>query len=267
MRTNGNRHSSLKDLKALILCFVFYACEAVIQAQGTPILVYHRFDPAIPGPTTVRTAVFESQLVWLEDHHYQVIPLQELVRDLLDHKEITAQAVVLTADDGNESVYTQMFPVIQKHRVPVTLFIYPSAISNASYALTWEQLRKMQASGLVQIESHTYWHPNFRKERVKLSPLEYKAFVKVQLERSKQTLENRLGIEVSALAWPYGIYDSALENAARQAGYQAAFGFAGGRAQPGGDLYAIPRIPVSDTDTGIRFSELLVHPKRTGRTE
>ncbi|WP_202925576.1 putative glycoside hydrolase [Edaphobacter sp. 12200R-103] len=28
--------------------------------------------------------------------------------------------------------------MILKHHAPVTLFIYPSAISNASYALTWE---------------------------------------------------------------------------------------------------------------------------------
>ena len=125
----------------------------------------------------------------------------------------------------------------------------------------------MQASGLVQIQSHTYWHPNFRKERARLSPPEYEAFVKLQLERSKQVLEDRLGIEVTALAWPYGIYDSTLENAARQAGYRTAFGFAGGLAQPSSDLYTIPRIPVSDTDTGSRFSGLLVRPKRGGRTE
>jgi peptidoglycan/xylan/chitin deacetylase (PgdA/CDA1 family) len=267
MRTNGGKHPSLRNLRAVIACFFLYGCAQVIQAQGTPILVYHRFDPAVPGSTTVRTSVFEAQLVWLEDHHYQVIPLHQLVQDLLDHSEIPTPTVVLTADDGSESVYTQMFPVVLKHHVPVTLFIYPSAISNASYALTWEQLREMQSSGLVQIQSHTYWHPNFRKERARLSPVEYEAFVKLQLERSKEVLEDRLGIKVKGLAWPYGIYDSFLETEARQAGYQAAFAYEGGLVQHGCDPYAIPRIPVSDKDTGMRFSELLLHPKRTGRVE
>jgi Polysaccharide deacetylase len=50
----------------------------------------------------------------------------------------------------------------------VTLFVYPSAVSNAAYALTWEQLRELQATGLVDIQSHTYWHPNFREEKRRL---------------------------------------------------------------------------------------------------
>jgi peptidoglycan/xylan/chitin deacetylase (PgdA/CDA1 family) len=44
--------------------------------------------------------------------------------------------VAITVDDGHLSVYTELYPLILKHRPPVTLFIYPSAISNASYALT-----------------------------------------------------------------------------------------------------------------------------------
>ena len=36
-----------------------------------------------------------------------------------------------------------MFPLIQRLKIPVTLFIYPSAISNADYAMTWAQLAEM----------------------------------------------------------------------------------------------------------------------------
>ena len=54
-----------------------------------------------------------------------------------------------------------MKPLIERERIPVTLFSYPSAISNASYAMTWEQLAALKATGLFSIESHSYWHPNF----------------------------------------------------------------------------------------------------------
>jgi hypothetical protein len=53
--------------------------------------------------------------------------------------------------------------------IPVSLFIYPSAISNASYELTWKQLKEMHASGLVDIESHTYWHPDLSMEKSHLT--------------------------------------------------------------------------------------------------
>ena len=37
----------------------------------------------------------------------------------------------------------------------------------------------------------------------------------------------------------------------------AAFAYSGGAAHPGVNLFAIPRIPVSDQDSGARFAALL----------
>jgi peptidoglycan/xylan/chitin deacetylase (PgdA/CDA1 family) len=124
----------------------------------------------------------------------------------------------------------------------------------------------MQASGLVDVESHTYWHPNFHTERRRLSPADYQAFVDVQLRRSKAVIEARLGKPVDMLAWPFGIVDADLEAAAKRAGYTAAFAYTGGPAAPDGDLLALPRIPIANGDRGERFGALL-RPIRLERTE
>jgi Polysaccharide deacetylase len=71
----------------------------------------------------------------------------------------------LTADDGHRSAYAHMFSLVHLYRIPVTLFVYPSAISNADYALTWEQLLELKETGLFDIQSHSYWHPNFKEEK------------------------------------------------------------------------------------------------------
>jgi peptidoglycan/xylan/chitin deacetylase (PgdA/CDA1 family) len=224
-------------------------------ASPIPILVYHRFDAAEPGPTTVTAATFQGQLAWLAQHGYRIVPLREAVAELAaPGGSRQPRSAVITVDDGHESVYAVLFPLIRQARVPVTLFIYPSAISNASYALTWAQLAEMQASGLVDVESHTYWHPNFKTERRRLDPAAYQAFVDAQLVRSKGVLESRLRKPVDQLAWPFGIVDPDLEAAARRAGYAAAFAYAGGAARPGQDALALPRIPVTDSDRGARFA-------------
>src|SRR6266511_3959307 len=70
-------------------------------------------------------------------------------------------------------VFEAQLKLIQQLKIPVTLFIYPSAISNADYAMTWAQLAEMKASGLVDIQSHTFWHPNFNVERKRLTPAAY----------------------------------------------------------------------------------------------
>jgi hypothetical protein len=105
----------------------------------------------------------------------------------------------------------------------VTLFIYPSAVSNASYAMTWEQLKEVKQTGLFDLQSHTFWHPNFKRDKKKLKPAEYQKLVDTQLSKAKAVLEKHLGGTMDLLAWPFGIYDDYLEKEATKAGYVAAF--------------------------------------------
>jgi len=82
-----------------------------------------------------------------------------------------------------------MYPLIPQYRVPVTLFIYPSVISSAADHLTWEQLAEMTRCGPVDVQSHTYWHPNFRFAARRLGSAAYEDFLRRQLALSKSRLE------------------------------------------------------------------------------
>lgn len=252
------------QFRAIALAFavlsLISAVAAPADAMGpaVPILVYHRFDLTTPDAMTVTTRVFGDQLAWLAARKITVIPLHALVDRLRDNAPLPHSAVVLTVDDGHRSVYTQMFPLIRRFRVPITLFIYPSAISNAAYALTWDEIREMLRSGLVTVQSHTYWHPNFADERAKLSPPDYQHFASQQLAMSKARLERELGIKVDLLAWPFGIYDRELERLATQTGYVAAFTIERKPVQPGEDLLALPRFIVTNNDRGARFAALVL---------
>jgi peptidoglycan/xylan/chitin deacetylase (PgdA/CDA1 family) len=207
---------------------------------------------------TVTTPVFESHLKYLRDNGYTIIPLRQLVNYYLGHRQPPPlKSVVITADDGHKSVYTDMFPLIKKYHFPVTLFIYPSAISNAPYAMTWDQLREMKKSGLVDIESHTYWHPNFKKERRRLSPSAYGRFVDMQLKKSKEKLEKEIGIRVDMLAWPFGLYDEVLEKEAAADGYIAAFTMVRRHSANSDDIMTLPRYLMTNRDRGAVFARLL----------
>jgi peptidoglycan/xylan/chitin deacetylase (PgdA/CDA1 family) len=208
---------------------------------------------------TVSTAVFESQLVYLRDHGYHTIPLHRLVDCLLGRAPAPPpKSVVLAADDGHSSIYTLMLPLARKYNVPVTLFIYPSAISNADYALTWDQLRSLKKTGLFDIQSHSYWHPNFRKERKKMPREEYLRFVDIQLKKSKGKLEKELGGHVSMLAWPFGESpDRELMENAKQAGYLAAFTIVRRGASPQDHPMMLPRFIILDSDRGKTFEAIL----------
>jgi peptidoglycan/xylan/chitin deacetylase (PgdA/CDA1 family) len=165
--------------------------------------------------------------------------------------------VAITVDDGRRSQYTEMFPIVLRHKIPVTLFVYTDAISYEPDALTWEEIEEMLKSGLVDVQSHTCSHPNFERERARRGAADYASFVARELARSKATLEARLRAPVDYLAWPYGIFDRELERAAAVAGYSAAFSVVDRPARPGDDLFALPRRAIADFDRGERFERLL----------
>ena len=230
-----------------------------LSTLNIPILLYHRFGPVITDSMTMTTDVFESHLKYLRDNGYTVISLRQLVNYHFGKgPPPPPRSVVIVADDGHKSIYTDMLPLIKKYRVPVTLFIYPSAISNAPYAMTWDQLREIKKTGLFEIQSHTYWHPNFTKEEKRLSGVEYVKFVETQLKKSKERLEKELDINVDMLAWPFGIYDDWLISKAIEAGYVASFTIERHHVSNSDSIMKLPRYLLQNADQGKTFEMILV---------
>lgn len=189
-----------------------------------PILCYHNFNPTKPGSMNLKPQTLETQIQWLKENGYTIIPLKEAVAYLEGKRDsLPPKSIVISADDGWQSVYTYMFPIVKKYQIPVTLFIYPETISSGKNAMTWDELKELQQTGLFDIQGHTYWHPNFKQEKKRLSAENYDKFVKNQLVKSKQILEEKLGKTITLLAWPFGIYNDYLEAAAEKAGYEMAF--------------------------------------------
>jgi peptidoglycan/xylan/chitin deacetylase (PgdA/CDA1 family) len=250
----------------LIISFIRLSCalaglkenEGSPARTGIPILVYHRFGPVVTDSMTVTTRQFESHVKYLIETHYTIIPLRQLVDYHLGRrKSLPCRSVAITVDDGHKSVYTALSSLVKKYQIPVTLFLYPSAISNASYAMTWNQLREIKTSGLFDFQSHTYWHPNFKNERKKLRSPDYENFVEMQLKESKEKLERELGIQVDMLAWPFGIYDEYLIRKAVGAGYVSAFTIERFHTKASDPVMALPRYLITDADKGKAFARIL----------
>lgn len=252
------RFLSLATVLALVLTTSLPAKTQRMSSERTSatILVYHRFGSEA-GTTTVRTSVLAHQLEFLHENGYTVVRLREIVNFIMGHGQLPPRAVAITVDDGHRSVFTEMKPLVESYRVPVTLFIYPSAISSASHALTWQQLEELKATGLFEIQSHTYCHPNFRVEKRRRSPNDYQKIAERELSKSREVLERELGTPIDLLAWPYGIYDDALMAAAQKAGYVAAFTTDRRAVMTQDNVMAVPRVVVGDRDEGKAFEILL----------
>lgn len=223
-----------------------------------PILCYHNFNPTRPGSMNMTPEKFEGQIKWLKENGFTIIPLKEAVAYLQGKREsLPSKAVVVTVDDGWQSAYTYLSPIIKKYNIPVTLFIYPQTISQGKNAMTWDELKKLEQTGLFDVQSHTYGHPNFKQEKRHLSASKYENFVKIELVNSKKILEEKMGHKIDYLAWPFGIYDSYLEQAAKDAGYTMAFSIDARTANKSYRAMAQPRFMILQNQSTKTFQNIV----------
>ena len=90
--------------------------------------------------------------------------------------------------------------------------------------MSWAELAELRDAG-VDIESHTVAHQNLRVKKGKFQNAwpTYEAWLRHELGDSKTTLEQRLGIAIKAIAYPYGNHNEEVRAMAREVGYEACF--------------------------------------------
>jgi peptidoglycan/xylan/chitin deacetylase (PgdA/CDA1 family) len=201
------------------------------RLQTVPILCYHRLGPG-HSKMVVSAAKFEAQMTWLSQNGYQVVRLADMQDFLAGKRGLPDRAVVLTFDDGYESVYRLAFPVLKKLGMPATVFVYTDFLGGGD-ALTWSQLREMQASGLIDVQSHSKSHRNLIERRADESDERYRAAVDAEMRQPKELLERRLPpLQVRHLAYPFGDANALVADSAARHGFDLAV-----TVVPGGNAF------------------------------
>jgi peptidoglycan/xylan/chitin deacetylase (PgdA/CDA1 family) len=187
------------------------------QYQTVPILCYHRFGNGGPGGKMVVSAAnFAAQLDYLARNDYHVIRLERLVDFLEGRAALPRRSVVITIDDGYESVYRYALPLLKKHGFPATLFVYTDFIG-AGEALTWPQLQEIASSGLVDVQAHSKTHRNLIERFPGETDAQYRLALESEVRPPRELLERKLEIPVREYAYPYGdANDLVLDVLARQ---------------------------------------------------
>ena len=174
-------------------------------ARSIPILCYHQFTPGNEAKRRmeVSAVAFERQMRILAEGGYQVIPLKKMLSILQGDSAIPPKAVVLTIDDGYRSVYTYAYPILKKYGFTATLFVYTDFIGGAA-ALSWQQIKTMNNSGVIDVESHTKTHSSLAFNTQRESIAEHQQRIALEIESSAKVIKKRVGEKPTILAYPYG---------------------------------------------------------------
>jgi peptidoglycan/xylan/chitin deacetylase (PgdA/CDA1 family) len=216
----------------------------IVPGEGevvVPMLLYHfvgRDNLEADGLSTTRynvtVADFETQLALLHHLGYQTVTVREVVAALLDGEPLPERPIAVTVDDGWMEQYTHLFPILQAYGMRGTFYV-PSTYPVGGRFVTWEHLAEMVEAGM-EIGSHTRKH-------VGLTGLD-DATLWYELQGSKATLEEHLGVTVDTLSYPFGNYTGRVMRVAAEVGYRGAVAMGSSPRQSVPSLYALHRVEV-----------------------
>lgn len=203
-----------------------------------PMLMYHHFQPQDVAQKAgydwmnVSPDFFEKQLAYLNEKGYITLGAKQLAEALINKQKLPAKSIVLTADDGYAEIYTNVFPLLKKYSIKMSLMIPTGLMNNPGY-LDWGQLAEMVGSGLVFAYNHTWSH-----QRLSTTSNEKLSY---EILTAKTQLEERLGQPVNIFAYPYGSENSKVINFLRSNGFIAGLSTISGFYQCDSFIFSLHR--------------------------
>ena len=158
--------------------------------------MYHAVDEKTWGSADlfVKTSEFEKQMKYLHDNGYTTLFLSEI-----ETAKNYDKPIIITFDDGYDNVYNNAFPIMKKYNIKSDLYLITRFNPRPLYVDT-NMIKEMDASGIVEMGSHTLVHVNLAQNTYEVQENE--------LRESQKDLETLLEKKINTIAYPYGGYNS-----------------------------------------------------------
>lgn len=268
IRTNqgpGSHMLSSTALKKSLFTLYKYSgmsrIEETVRAwlghRAAAILLFHRVTDDVPEDSlTVSTSRFR-EFCRLFRRKFHVVSLDDIQRILQSNEKMPARTLVITFDDSYRFNLTAA-EILREHGLSAAFFLSTDHIdTNHVFPwdrhlprlpnLTWEEARLLVDMGF-EIGSHTCSHAN-------MGAVDPNQAIR-ELFESKQVLEDRLGVPVRWLAYPFGgrnNWNPDWMPMLEEAGYAGCLSGYGGFVGPGVDCRLLPREPVNAGFTALHL--------------
>jgi peptidoglycan/xylan/chitin deacetylase (PgdA/CDA1 family) len=209
-----------------------------------PVLCYHKIERRRElGVTRLSPRRFAAQIQAMARAGWRALSLRDFAATARGERCPLDRELLITFDDAYRGLRDFAFPVLRDAGFAAVCFVitdfagrlnrWDVAYGGRRFAhLAWRDIERWSARGIA-FESHTATHP-------RLSWVDDHR-LRTELNRSRAALRSALGVEPTAVAYPFGAVDGRVADAAARAGYSTGFGV-GGRWK--NDLLRIPRTPV-----------------------
>lgn len=204
-------------VSAALSVFVYRLPQPVREPM--PVLMYHHMVPEGQdcNAMTITPGKFRADLdIILAKGYTPVLP-----GELAAGAPLPEKPILITFDDGYRSNYDLVYPILREYGVKacISIIVLMPDLPTDNFC-TWEQLREMTDSGLVEVGSHSYRLHNLGEDKgnyekdgtngVERRPGEsdgdFQARVLDDIQKSHDRIAAELG-SVTCFAYPFGCTD------------------------------------------------------------
>ena len=239
---------------ALLIRTLLAALLALAAALATAAdarfmaLSYHEVlaDHEAMTPTAVRASDLARQFAWLQANGYHPVSVDQILAARAGGPPLPPNAILLSFDDGFLDVYTRAFPLLKLFNYPAVIALvgqwmdvpagqmvdYDGKPVPRSKFLNWEQVREMQASGLIEVASHSYdlhhgilANPQGNTQPATTTRLyvngrheDDTAYLARLRNDLRDSISQHTGKAPRIIVWPYGRSNQAAQEVAAQLG-------------------------------------------------
>jgi len=269
-------------LRYLILSLVVFwtHCAIAHDLENLTILSYHEVankkDSLVPEYAVTPTN-FVRQIDWLRNNGYHFISVDQYLAARKGEATLPPKAILLTFDDGYQSVYQYAFPVLKMFNIPAVIALVGNWLEQKdtidfdgkkvprSDILSWDELKEMQQSGLIEIASHSHSlhqgilaNPQGNKEPAATArsydsqqqkyedESHYQQRIRADLKQNNELLRKHFGYSPRIIVWPYGRYNSTTKDIALKLGMPIGLTLDDGANTASTPLYRLRRVLVEN---------------------
>jgi len=221
-----------------------------------PIVALHGIEPFAAGRWETSPENFNYLCATLKSLGYQTITLMDLYNYVSFGKALPEKPIILTSDDGYQSIYTNAFPILKNYGFKMTVFLIDGYIGNSEAErrgndfdkgissvvsrpmLIWPEVKAMANYG-IEFGSHGITHTDLNQISLEAA--------KNEMAASKADIEAHLNRPCIFIAWPHDAVDGELISLLPQLGYAGGIRYSGGVLDISHiNLYNLPRVPFTN---------------------
>lgn len=207
----------MKYLLTLFAALSLSACAATSEnntldcSLDIPVLMYHDINSDPDDNYSVTPEQFKQHIEYIHSQGYNTVTF-----DTLD--QANENSVIITFDDGYESYVTFAEPVLDRYNYSAVINVVGIWIDQVvpdikpRLAITWKDINRLIDKGTVQFGSHTYaqhtWSQGVTQYTEKQNAYD--------MDTMNRVFYQETGHQLNTIAWPYGKYNQAAMQQAKQ---------------------------------------------------